>query len=64
VQYRDARGQWRTEILPGRQRALDLTTTSGARPPTVVWVSAVDRLGNASRLQRVVVAIPVGKEPG
>ena len=46
--------QWRTEIIP----ASVLEWTAGIRygmdtPPDVVWISAVDRVGNQSRPRRV-----------
>lgn len=48
VQYRDSARAWRTEIVPGRQRALSLP--GGASD---VWVSAVNRVGTQSALVRV-----------
>ena len=48
VQYRDAGGAWRTEIVPGRERSIPVQ-----RGATDYWVSAVNRVGNQSTLVRV-----------
>lgn len=49
-------GHWTSRILPGRQRSTALTRNRLERLPEAVWVSAVDRTGNQSRV--VEVAVP------
>lgn len=45
VQYRDAAGAWKTEILPGRQRTFPVLPGT-----STYWVSAVNRVGTQSEV--------------
>ena len=52
---------WTSHVLPGWQRAHALTVDGGAPWPDEVLVSAVDRLGNESRVVRV--RLPARRTP-
>jgi uncharacterized lipoprotein YddW (UPF0748 family) len=52
VQVLDSAG-WSTRILPGAQRSHAITRNRKEPLPDAVWVAAVDRVGNQSRLVSV-----------
>lgn len=45
-------GRWSTRILPGSARSTAITRNGLEPAPDAVWVSAVDRVGNQSRVVR------------
>ena len=53
VQYRDANGAWRTQILPGAQRIFSVRDQVGTAQADPAWVSAVNRVGTQSEVVRV-----------
>ena len=56
-------GGWSTSILPGAARAF-VVAARGAEAPRAVWVTAIDRVGNASRPSRAGPTPPTSVTPG